>query len=109
VTSDDDTPQGIGLPSRVSLSGLVDLWNRWRPWGETCARHPSLSLKPFLQPNRLARTSSNTLSSAAPLGNSSCGRRTGRSPAHYSVVTCGTLASPVMLQICTLTLCVPCC
>jgi hypothetical protein len=76
VTSDDDTTQWIGLPGGLRISGLACLWNRRRPWCETFSRHPSLSLKPFLPQNRLARTSSNKISSAAPLGDSSYGRMT---------------------------------
>jgi hypothetical protein len=76
VTSDDDTPQWIGWPGGLSLLGLACLWHRWPPWCEQCARHPSLSLTPFLPHNRLARTCSNTISSAAPREDSSWGRMT---------------------------------
>src|SRR5262249_6825000 len=53
----------FGLPGGLSLSGIACLRNRWRPWCETFSRHPFLSLTPFLQQNRLARTASNTISS----------------------------------------------
>src|SRR5205823_8040189 len=42
----------------------------------------------------LARTSSNAIISAAPMGDSSCGRMKGRSPADDRGVPCGTAESP---------------
>ncbi len=40
VTRDDDTPQGIGLPGALSISGIACFWHRWRPWHEKFSRQP---------------------------------------------------------------------